>query len=78
MKKNNYFSAIFIVTTVIFSYFGFNSYDIKIIGPEFFEIAYFEEELKIIEANPHTFFYLKQPHLLNNVDINHLNTFHLL
>ena len=75
MKKNNYFSAIFIVTTVIFSYFGFNSYDIKIIGPEFFEIAYFEDELKLIEddlgisigyksvADPETF-------IVNNPDSN--------
>ena len=49
MKKNNYFFVIFIVTTGIFSYFGFNRYDVKIIGPEFFEIAYLEEELRIIE-----------------------------
>ena len=49
MKKNSYLFVIFIVTTGIISYFGFNRYDVKIIGPEFFEIAYLEEELKIIE-----------------------------
>ena len=49
IKKIVIYLSIFIVTTGIISYFGFNRYDVKIIGPEFFEIAYLEEELKIIE-----------------------------
>lgn len=48
MKK--YFIYIFFFTTTgLFSYVGFNTYDVKIIGPVFDEINYLENELSIIE-----------------------------
>ena len=47
--KKFFIYIIFFTTTGLFSYIGFNTYDVKIIGPVFDEINYLENELSIIE-----------------------------
>ena len=48
LKNRKLFIPIFILVTIIFSYFAYSPEEISIAGPYFPQIEYFEEELSLI------------------------------
>ena len=51
LKNRKLFVPIFILLTIIFSYFAYSPEEISIAGPYFPQIEYFEEELDLISKN---------------------------
>jgi hypothetical protein len=48
LKDNFKFLSIFIITTAVLSYIAYQPTDIKIGGPNFPQLEYFEEELDLM------------------------------
>ena len=51
LKNRKLFIPIFILVTIIFSYFAYSPKEISIAGPYFPQIEYFEEELDLISKD---------------------------
>ena len=51
LKNRKLFVPIFILLTIIFSYFAYSPEEISIAGPYFPQIEYFEEELDLISKD---------------------------